>query len=317
MSKCEEIYKTLTWFASGVKPAQYGMPLKFISNDFHCWAVYGSWAHCPHCGSFFFNDVYFRERVYQDQATSEKPDLMAAYRRRVPSDPCSHSSGVVGISSRWWYLPQMYKLIYHCERCTKPDPSAGARLTAAMRARQQNVGATVDRTQQLYRIPRVRAQDDNAAWARECITWPRYKYSCYDDQWKSGECMLALSRDDCSALQIVVLRTSCRMEKFSTHGAPHHMNWKKTGLSRAYFKEKLVDEKNMPSQKAKAAFRYLMDHNQYYKTFQQMQGRIIREGGSFNISSFDLFIVMDGIECAMFPVLYPNTNFTDTGVYPY
>ena len=116
-----------------------------------------------------------------------------------------------------------------------------------MRAREQNVGATVDRTQQLYRIPRVRAQDDDTPFARECITWPLYKYGSYDDQWESGECMLALSEEECSALQIVVLKTSCQMEKFSRRGAGHHMNWKKTGLSRAYFKEKLVDEKITPA----------------------------------------------------------------------
>ena len=316
MSKCEEIYRKLTWFASAIAPAQYGMALKFISCDFHFWAVYGSWAHCPHCGSFFFNDSYFRERVYQDQATSEKPDLLAAYRRRVPSDPCTHSSGAVGISSRWWYLPQMYKVICHCERCTKPESSAGARFTAAMRAREANVKATIDRTQQLYRIPRVRAADDNDVWARECVTWPQYRYGSYDNSWTSGECMLSLSEEDCSALQIVVLRTNCSMEKFSARGLGHHMNWKKTGLSRAYFKDKLVEERSMPSPKAKAAFRYLMKHNHFYKTFQQMQVRIIREKGACNISSYDLFIVFDGIECAMFPVLYPNTDFTDTGVYP-
>ena len=148
------------------------------------------------------------------------------------------------------------------------------------------------------------------------VTWPQYRYSCYDDSWTSGECMLSLSEDDCSALQIVVLRTNSCMEKFSARGAPHHMNWKKTGLSRAHFKDKLVDEKSMPSLKAKAAFRYLMKHNHFYKTFQQMQVGIIKSQGARNISSYDLFILFDGIECAMFPVLYPNTDFTDTGVYP-
>jgi len=37
-------------------------------------------------------------------------------------------------------------------------------------------------------------------------------------------------------------------------------------------------------------------------------------GGSTQISSYDLFVLFTGIECAMFPVLYPTTDFTDTGI---
>ena len=33
-----------------------------------------------------------------------------------------------------------------------------------------------------------------------------------------------------------------------------------------------------------------------------------------HVSSYDLFVVMVGIECAMFPILYPTTDFTDTGI---
>ena len=32
------------------------------------------------------------------------------------------------------------------------------------------------------------------------------------------------------------------------------------------------------------------------------------------VSSYDLFVLMVGLECAMFPVLYPTTDFTDTGI---
>ena len=37
-------------------------------------------------------------------------------------------------------------------------------------------------------------------------------------------------------------------------------------------------------------------------------------GGSTQISSYDFFVLFTGIECAMFPVLYPTTDFTDTGI---
>ena len=33
-----------------------------------------------------------------------------------------------------------------------------------------------------------------------------------------------------------------------------------------------------------------------------------------NISSYDLVILQKGIECAMYPHLYPTSDFTDTGI---
>ena len=45
-----------------------------------------------------------------------------------------------------------------------------------------------------------------------------------------------------------------------------------------------------------------------------MQRDIIQRQASLNISSYDLFTQHHGIECAMFPVLYPLTEFTDTGI---
>ncbi len=37
-------------------------------------------------------------------------------------------------------------------------------------------------------------------------------------------------------------------------------------------------------------------------------------GASLNISSYDLFIAMAGVEVAIFPVMYPTSEFTDTGI---
>ena len=70
----------------------------------------------------------------------------------------------------------------------------------------------------------------------------------------------------------------------------------------------------MPTERCKAAFRFLMDNNKYYRGFQIHQGILIANGSSLNISSYDLFIVQTGIECAMCPVLYPTADFTDTGI---
>ena len=48
--------------------------------------------------------------------------------------------------------------------------------------------------------------------------------------------------------------------------------------------------------------------------FLKSHNEILRMGGSKNISSYDLFVVQRGIECAMFPHLYPTGDFTDTGI---
>ena len=45
-----------------------------------------------------------------------------------------------------------------------------------------------------------------------------------------------------------------------------------------------------------------------------MHKALVEKQASMNISSYDLFIVHRGIECAMFPYLYPTTDFTDTGI---
>jgi len=40
----------------------------------------------------------------------------------------------------------------------------------------------------------------------------------------------------------------------------------------------------------------------------------LASGASLNITSYDLFIVMGGVEAAIFPVLYPTSEFTDSGI---
>ena len=66
--------------------------------------------------------------------------------------------------------------------------------------------------------------------------------------------MLDLTQEEQQALQIIVLRTSVRQEKY---GAAHHLNWKKVGLSRAYFRQGRLREDSMPTARAAAAFSFL------------------------------------------------------------
>ena len=70
----------------------------------------------------------------------------------------------------------------------------------------------------------------------------------------------------------------------------------------------------MPTARAQAAYRFLIAHNQFYRHYQDLQKNRLATQASMNISSYDLFIMYSGIECAMFPHLYPTTDFTDTGI---
>ena len=114
MLKCSKLFQQQCWTGSLLQPVQRSFGGKYPAKDFHFWAMYGSWSCCQHCGSYHFNDAYFKEGVYKDPGTS------LAHVRLVPSDPVEHCQGSVGISSRWWYLPLMYKPVAHCERCTPP-----------------------------------------------------------------------------------------------------------------------------------------------------------------------------------------------------
>ena len=120
MLKCEEVFAGISWPSSLLSPIQRTFAGKYPKIDFHFWVMYGSWSWCSDCGSFFFNDKYFSEAVYRNVVTSETPDLLSGSRRHVPSSPREHAHGDVGISSRWWYLPGMYKPVHYCERCTRP-----------------------------------------------------------------------------------------------------------------------------------------------------------------------------------------------------
>ena len=323
MLKAAELYGQQCWHGSRLAPEQIGAPAKYPVVDYEFWVRYGSWSHCPACGVFFFNDQYFRGHVYQQQATSQKPCLLSVNRMRAPSDPAVHSYGEVGVSSRWWYLAPMYKPSSTCGACTPADAELVPQLLpvrhrskcapryAPVPERAHPVRVPIQRTGQLYRVPRDRQSADLDPWARECVTWPRYRDGEFVLAHGPGESMLQLTEEEQRALQVVCLRTQVQQEMY---GAAHQFNWKKVGLSRAYYQKQRVCEASMPTDRCRAALRFLLANNSFYKVFHKEQQRRLDAKVSLNIWSYDLFIVQSGIECTMYPHLYPTTDFTDTGI---
>ena len=68
----------------------------------------------------------------------------------------------------------------------------------------------------------------------------------------------------------------------------------KVGLSTAYFKRTAVTESSMPTPRAKAAFKYLLANNKYYKKYWEMQKELLENDRILTISSFDLFYQLYG-----------------------
>ncbi len=171
----------------------------------------------------------------------------------------------------------------------------------------------VTRTAQVYRIPWM-AQPGKQKLAVESVSWPRYVDGRFTDAEAAvGPSMLELTEEEYRSLQVVVLRTDVRAERWA--GAGHFLNWKKVGVSRAYYKDKLVCEGSMPTQRAAAALRYLEAHSHYFRYHREQQRQRLQSHSSLNLSSYALFILERGIECAMFPHLYPRTEFTDTALW--
>ena len=223
----------------------------------------------------FFNDEYFKESVYQLRTTASEPDLLSAQRRQLPYDPVEHTYGNVSDSSRWWYLPGMYHPLKHWGHCTKPANLAvvsGGVMLAQMQARKGKYEAAAKQSKDgirasltsgtLYRIPYV---GDIPRMAQECLTWPRYDAGAVSLFAVHGESMLELTQEEQRSLQIVCL--VCDVMKGLQTGTS--FNWKKVGLSRAYYRPDRIQAKDM-TPRAAAAFRFLQENNVYYSYFLQL-----------------------------------------------
>ena len=177
MEKCSLTFLRQNWYMSCLTSADQSHRYWYPRIDWAFWVMYGSWSICEDCGRLFFNDQYFRQEVYDNQATSAAPDLLSLSRTRVPDDPIAYAPGKIGCSSRWWYLPRMYRPVSHCGRCTPQCSDAlpddpGQAFSSILRRRAEGCDESSVQTGSLYRIPRL---GDRIAekWAPECITWPR------------------------------------------------------------------------------------------------------------------------------------------------
>ena len=98
--KCQEIYNDMAWHSSVLTLIQREWTDKYVTTDFDFWVNYGSWSSYDACGSFHFNNKYFRDIVYHNSGQSNKPELVRIHHQAVPDDPKQYLPGHVGVSSR-------------------------------------------------------------------------------------------------------------------------------------------------------------------------------------------------------------------------
>ena len=96
---------------------------------------------------------------------------------------------------------------------------------------------------QLYKIPSTQ-NDSMSKLAKECALWPRYAYGEFSLSACVGEGMLETASEEYRALQIIFLRPKVKAERY---GAAHHINWKKVGITSAYFRREALTEAGMPT----------------------------------------------------------------------
>ena len=161
---------------------------KYELTDFAFWVMYGSWSSCAACGSHFYNDKYFRTKMRDELCDPNT-------RRAVPDDPILHSSGKVGVSSRWWYLPGMYNITVEQCPCCNGKEAAGPKL--ARRMAEATSGPKIAATGELYRIPFAGTAGDEA---KVCVRWPQYIQGEFQWSGDGGSSMLELTKEECAAL---------------------------------------------------------------------------------------------------------------------
>ena len=70
MLRCASLFAGQCWYRSRTSEFQRQFSYTYPVVDFEFWVKYGSWSQCPACGSYHFNDRYFKQFVYQAQGIS-------------------------------------------------------------------------------------------------------------------------------------------------------------------------------------------------------------------------------------------------------
>ncbi len=162
--------------------------------------------------------------------------------------------------------------------------------------------STVVPTERLYVTP-------------QALDWPRYDSAqdAYildgDASWPS---LLELSKEEASSLCPLRIFCDVKMQRGQS-GRAAIANPKKRSVMRAQWNAISV-EASLKTPMARAAFAYLVKHNEACAHYVQEQKCLIAEGFPYgrSISTYGLLMRMPGVEAAAKPLLYPHSAYLDT-----
>ena len=269
--------------------------------------------------------MYFRYHLVSDGRETHGTNRFQAAAREVPSDPCIHDgANHVGTSSRWWYLPSMYSPSHACQRCKDFKPqTTGEVFAETLRDQKALADAGLKKkpiklTSDLYRIPRDGFREAGTSSPHN-VYFPHLENGKFTLTAKSGMSLLQLSKEDRESLRIVEVVSKVAYGRYWTGPKEvdkYACNPLKVGVSTARFVSHDIVA-SLPSDTARAAFEYLLEHNTWYKLhYDEQHALVLRKApeAEFRIKTFDLMIKRQGIECAAWPWLYPHTDMSDTGI---
>ena len=126
----------------------------------------------------------------------------------------------------------------------------------------------------------------------------------------------ALDKAERQSLQLIYLDATYNIVRGMVGSKAPVTNMKKTAVIKATWREDDV-ERALPTNRARAAFHWLLEHNATYREYltNQRRARDDRDGSDRswrNIPTAQLLLHMPGVEVAARPWLYPTAAFGDT-----
>ena len=138
----------------------------------------------------------------------------------------------------------------------------------------------------------------------------------------AGVSMLHLTKEEAESLRLVLVFADLVRERGKVGKAPI-ANIKKKSVVRAEYIRRDPRDRGFPTQRAKAAFEYLMASNATYahyhgllldKLFREERNHRAGDPMTWYIPTSQLLLHMHGIEVAAYPVLYPHGAYGDTDI---
>ncbi|CAK0897525.1 unnamed protein product, partial [Prorocentrum cordatum] len=128
--------------------------------------------------------------------------------------------------------------------------------------------------------------------------------------------LLDITKEEAASITPYLLVVTKQKERGSVARGPTY-NWKKTQVCRVNYKREDLETCGAMTPRARAAYDWLMVHNRTYRRYAMQQKRMLsypEDEREMFIATYRLLLQSQGIEVALFPVLYPWEVYSDSDV---